>query len=254
MLLQEQKDRARAAAKKVEVGLDTGAVPPSVFVGYEQPEAEAPIALLLGEDNAQLEAAEEGQPVRVFLERTPFYPEGGGQVGDRGLIRTHTGTIRIHDTQKAGDRAIVHEGVVESGEVRAGQDAIAEIDRLLREGTARAHTSTHVVHATLRRILGDHARQAGSLIEPGRLRFDFSHPSAVPVEVLEQTELEANRHLAADDVVRDLRDIDGRGAGARRDHAVRREVRRPSCASSRSATTHGSSAGGPTSIAPATSR
>ncbi len=202
VLLQEQKDRARAAAKKVEVGLDTGTVPASVFVGYEQPEAEAPIALLLSEENEQLETAEEGQPVRVFLERTPFYPEGGGQVGDRGLIRTHTGTIRIHDTQKAGDRAIVHEGVVESGEVLAGQDAIAEIDRLLREGTARAHTSTHVVHATLRRILGDHARQAGSLIEPGRLRFDFSHPSAVPVEVLEEAELEANRHLAADDVVR----------------------------------------------------
>jgi alanyl-tRNA synthetase len=91
--------------------------------------------------------------------------------------------------------------VVESGEIRPGQDAIAEIDRLFREGTARAHTSTHVIHATLRRILGDHARQAGSLIEPGRLRFDFSHPSAVPFEVLEEAELEANRHLAADDVV-----------------------------------------------------
>ena len=80
--------------------------------------------------------------------------------------------------------------------------AHAEIDRFFREGTARAHTSTHVVHATLRRILGDHARQAGSLIEPGRLRFDFSHPSAVPIEVLEQAELEANTHLAADDAVR----------------------------------------------------
>jgi alanyl-tRNA synthetase len=200
-LLQEQKDRARAAAKKVEVGLDTGAVPPTTFVGYEQPEAEAPISLLLGADNLERQVAEEGEAVRVFLDRTPFYAEGGGQVGDRGRIRTHTGTIRVTDTQKAGDTSIVHEGVVESGEVRAGQDAIAEIDRLLREGTARAHTSTHVVHATLRRILGDHARQAGSLIEPGRLRFDFSHPSAVPVEVLEEAELEANRHLAADDAV-----------------------------------------------------
>jgi alanyl-tRNA synthetase len=200
-LLEEQRERARAAAKKVEIGLDTGAVPPTTFVGYDEPEAEAPIGLLLGEDNEQLDAAEEGQPVRLFLERTPFYAEGGGQVGDRGTIRTSTGTIRVTDTQKAGDLAIVHEGVVESGEVRAGQDAIAEIDRLFREGTARAHTSTHVLHATLRRILGEHARQAGSLIEPGRLRFDFSHPSAVPDEVLEEAELEANRHLAADDVV-----------------------------------------------------
>jgi alanyl-tRNA synthetase len=198
-LLQEQRDRARAAAKKVEVGLDTGAVPPTTFVGYEQPEAEAPIGLLLADDNAQLEVAEEGQPVRLFLERTPFYAEGGGQVGDRGLIRTPTGAVRVTDTQKAGDLSIVHEGVVESGEVRQGQDAFAEIDRAFRDGTARAHTSTHVIHATLRRILGDHARQAGSLIEPGRLRFDFSHPSSVPIEVLEEAELESNRRLAADD-------------------------------------------------------
>ncbi len=201
-LLQEQKDRARAAVKKVEIGLDAGAVPPTTFVGYEQPEAEGPIALLLSDENGQLEVAEEGQAVRVFLDRTPFYAEGGGQVGDHGVIRTHTGTVRVLDAQKAGDRAIVHEGVVESGEIRPGQDAIAEIDRLFREGTARAHTSTHVIHATLRRILGEHARQAGSLIEPGRLRFDFSHPSGVPIEVLEQAELEANRRLAQDDVVR----------------------------------------------------
>ena len=201
-LLQEQKDRARAAAKKVEIGLDAGAVPPSVFVGYERPEAESPIAMLLSDDNAQLGVAEEGQAVRLFLDRTPFYAEGGGQVGDRGMIRTHTGSIRVTDTQKAGAHAIVHEGVVEAGEVRAGQDAIAEIDRLFREGTARAHTSTHVIHATLRRILGEHARQAGSLIEPGRLRFDFSHPSSVPIDVLEEAELEANRRLAADDAVR----------------------------------------------------
>ena len=107
--------------------------------------------------------------------------------------------MRATDTQKAGDRSIVHEGVVESGEVRQGQDAFAEIDRAFRDGTARAHTSTHVIHATLRRILGDHARQAGSLIEPGRLRFDFSHPNSVPIEVLEEAELESNRRLAADD-------------------------------------------------------
>jgi alanyl-tRNA synthetase len=200
-LLQEQRDRARAAAKKVAVGLDTGAVPPTTFVGYEQPEVESPIGLLLGDDNAQLEVAEEGQPVRLFLDRTPFYAEGGGQVGDRGVIRTPTGAVRVTDTQKAGDLAILHEGVVQSGEVRAGQDAFAEIDRAFREGTARAHTSTHVIHATLRRILGDHARQAGSLIEPGRLRFDFTHPSAVPIEVLEEAEATSNRHLAADDGV-----------------------------------------------------
>ena len=107
-MLQEQKDRARAAAKKVEIGLDAGAVPPTTFVGYEQPEAEAPIALLLSDENGQLEVAEEGQAVRVFLDRTPFYAEGGGQVGDHGVIRTHTGTVRVHRHPEGGgsrDRA-----------------------------------------------------------------------------------------------------------------------------------------------------
>jgi alanyl-tRNA synthetase len=201
-LLGAQRDRARKAAKKVEIGLDAGAVPPSEFVGYAQPQAEAPVLLLLDPDNALIEGADEGQEVRLFLARTPFYPEGGGQVGDRGQIRTHTGTVRVTDTQRAGEHAVMHLGVVESGEIRTGQDAIAEIDRLRREATARAHTSTHVVHWTLKHLLGEHARQAGSLVEPGRLRFDFPHPSAVPVELMEEAELEANRRLAADDTVR----------------------------------------------------
>jgi alanyl-tRNA synthetase len=201
-LLEEQRRRARASVKRVEIGLDAGAVPPSEFVGYTQPEAEAEIQLLLDEDLGGLEGAQEGQHVRLFLARTPFYAEGGGQVGDRGMVRTHTGAVRVVDTQPAGEHATMHIGIVESGEVRVGQDAIAEIDRLAREATARAHTSTHVVHWTLKHILGEHARQAGSLVEPGRLRFDFPHPSAVPLDVLEEAELEANRRLAQDDVVR----------------------------------------------------
>jgi alanyl-tRNA synthetase len=201
-LLHEQRARARHAAKKVEIGLDAGAVPPTEFVGYTESEAEAPLALVLGEEGEELPAAEEGEPVRVFLERTPFYAEGGGQVGDRGAIRTDTGTISVLDTVPAGERSIMHIGVVSSGEVRVGQDAIARIDRERREATARAHTSTHVVHWTLKHLLGEHARQAGSLVEPGRLRFDFPNPAAVPPEVLEAAELEANRHLADDDAVK----------------------------------------------------
>ncbi|MGZ8630577.1 MAG: alanine--tRNA ligase [Actinomycetota bacterium] len=198
-LLEEQRARARAAVEKVEVGIDAGAVPPTEFVGYRRPEAEAPIAMLLGEDRGELDVAQEGDEVLVFLGRTPFYAESGGQVGDEGEIRTHTGVIRVRDAQWAGPTSIMHIGTVTSGEVRAGQDAIAEIDRLRREATARAHTSTHVVHWTLKHILGEHARQAGSLVAPGRLRFDFPHPSSVPAEVLEQAELEANRLLARDD-------------------------------------------------------
>ena len=95
----------------------------------------------------------------------------------------------------------MHAGVVDTGEVRAGQDAFAQVDGERREATARAHTSTHVVHWTLKHLLGEHARQAGSLVEPGRLRFDFPNPGPVPPETLEAAELEANRHLADDDAV-----------------------------------------------------
>ena len=200
-LMDEQRERARRAATKVEVGLEAGTVPATEFVGYGQPEAESPIEVLLDDDHRQLDVAEEGQRVAVFLGRSPFYAESGGQVGDRGEIRTQTGTIRIDDAQWAGP-AIMHIGTVGSGEIRAGQDAIAEIDRLRREATARAHTSTHIVHATLRHMLGEHARQAGSLVAPGRLRFDFPNPTAVPDETLRESELEVNRRLAADDAVR----------------------------------------------------
>ena len=201
-LLGEQRDRARQARKKVEVGLETGAVPPTEFVGYRDLQAESPIGLMLDEASSELEVAEEGQAVRLFLDRTPFYAEGGGQVGDQGVIRTESGSVRVTDTVPAGGHSSMHIGVVESGEVRAGQSAHASVDGERREATARAHTSTHVVHWTLKHVLGEHARQAGSLVAPGRLRFDFRHPSAVPLETLEAAELEANRRLAMDDEVR----------------------------------------------------
>jgi alanyl-tRNA synthetase len=200
-LLETQRARAREAAKKVPIGLDTGAVPPTEFVGYTQPEAEGDLVVLLDAEHRELEVAEEGQQVLLFLSRTPFYAEGGGQVGDQGQVRTQTGTVRVSDAQWAGPHAIMHAGVVESGEIRPGQDAIAEIDRLRRHATARAHTSTHVVHWTLKHLLGEHARQAGSLVAPGRLRFDFPHPAAVPFETIEEAELEANRRLARDDAI-----------------------------------------------------
>jgi alanyl-tRNA synthetase len=200
--MEQQRERARAARKKVEVGLDAGSVPPTEFVGYRESEAESPIALLLGDDNEVLDDADEGDAVRVILDRTPFYAEGGGQIGDHGVIRTETGAIRVTNTLPAGEHSIVHDGVVESGEVRPGQAAEAAIDIDRRVATTRAHTSTHIVHWTLKHLLGEHARQAGSLVEPGRLRFDFPHPTAVGADLLEEAELEANRRLAADDPVK----------------------------------------------------
>jgi alanyl-tRNA synthetase len=201
-LLEAQRRRARDAAKKVAVGIDADAVPPTTFVGYTDLEADGHVVTLLDADNRELPAAEEGQEVHLFLDVTPFYAEGGGQIGDQGLIRTETGVVRVTNAQRTGDRAVMHLGVVDSGEVRPGQEAHGEVDAERREATARAHTSTHVIHWTMRHLLGEHARQAGSLVAPGRLRFDFPHPSAVPRELLEEAELEANRRLARDDTVR----------------------------------------------------
>src|SRR6185503_12831975 len=100
-LLEEQRSRARDAAKKVPIGLDSGAAPPSTFVGYDTLAADASLVSLLDPEFRELPVAEEGEEVRVFLDRTPFYAEGGGQVGDRGLIRTPSGLIRVNDTVAA---------------------------------------------------------------------------------------------------------------------------------------------------------
>ncbi len=204
-LMAEQRDRARRAAKKEHVEEELGEVAssagPTQFLGYQTLEAEGHLlALLL--DGERAGVAEEGQDVRLVLDRTPFYAESGGQVADHGYVRTDGGLIRVVDAQWGPGEVIVHAGVVQSGEVREGQDVHAEVDRVRREATARSHTATHVVHWTLRHVLGEHARQAGSLVAPGRLRFDFPHHSAVPRDLLAQAEEVANHRLAEDALVR----------------------------------------------------
>jgi alanyl-tRNA synthetase len=204
-LMAEQRDRARRAAKKEQVEDELAEVAssagPTRFLGYQTLEAEGRlVALLL--DGERSGVAEEGQDVRLVLDRTPFYAESGGQVADHGYVRTGGGLIRVVDAQWGPGDVIVHVGVVQSGEVREGEDVHAEVDRVRREATARSHTATHVVHLTLRHVLGEHARQAGSLVAPGRLRFDFPHHSAVPRDLLAQAEEVANHRLAEDALVR----------------------------------------------------
>jgi alanyl-tRNA synthetase len=204
-LMEEQRRRAQEAAKKGAVGEQaTGDVAARVgateFLGYQTTSAEARVeALFVG---TEVDAAHEGQDVLVLLNRTPFYAEGGGQVGDHGVIRTAGGVIRVNDTKPGPGDTIVHEGRVESGEVQRGETAQADVDPEFRQGAARSHTATHVVHWTLRHLLGEHARQAGSLVQPGRLRFDFTHHQGVPRNVLEAAEYTANGKLADDDPVR----------------------------------------------------
>ncbi len=204
-LMAEQRDRARRAAKKEQVEEELSEVAssagPTQFLGYQTLEADGHlVALVL--DGQRPGVAEEGQDVRLILDRTPFYAESGGQVADHGYVRTGGGLIRVVDAQWGPGDVIVHVGVVQSGEVREGEDVHAQVDRVRREATARSHTATHVVHWTLRHVLGEHARQAGSLVAPGRLRFDFPHHSAVPRDLLAQAEEVANHRLVEDALVR----------------------------------------------------
>jgi len=204
-LMAEQRERAKKAAKKERLGEDlaevAGAAGRTEFVGYGSLESEGRVLALLT-DAGRAELAGEGEDVRIVLDRTPFYAESGGQIGDHGYLKTPAAVVRVVDAQFGPGDTIVHTGIVQSGEVRLGEDVLAEVDEVRRLATARAHTATHVVHWTLKHLLGEHARQAGSLVAPGRLRFDFPHHAAVPRDVLEQAEELANRRLAEDQPVK----------------------------------------------------
>jgi alanyl-tRNA synthetase len=203
-LMAEQRERARLAAKKGRAEEDLAAIAGEAgrteFLGYERLEADARLLALLS-SAGRAEAVHEGQEVRFVLDRSPFYAEAGGQVGDQGVVRSPGGVIRVTDTQPGPGDLIVHAGVVDSGEIRVGQEVHGLVDEHRRESTARSHTATHIVHWTLKHLLGDHARQAGSLVAPGRLRFDFPHHSAVGWDALEQAEEIANAKTSADDQV-----------------------------------------------------
>jgi len=206
VLMEEQRQRAQRAAKKADsaeglLGEIAQAAGPTEFLGYERLESDGRIVGLL-DDGTRAETAGEGRKVRLVLDRTPFYAEGGGQVGDQGEIRTAGGLVHVTDTRPGPGGTIVHEGMVHEGEVRQGEEAHAEVDADRRAATARSHTATHVLHHTIRHFLGEHARQAGSLVAPGRLRFDFTHFEAVPRDRLEEVEYLANRRLAEDSPVR----------------------------------------------------
>jgi alanyl-tRNA synthetase len=205
-LMEEQRRRARDARK--EVADDTEALRAvlaergaSAFVGYERDAAEATIVGLV-RARAAVEAAGEGDEIEVVLDATPFYPEGGGQIGDAGIVEMDGARIEVFDTQRRLGDLIVHRGRVTAGEAMVGARAHARVDVERRASTMRSHTATHILHATLRGELGEHARQAGSLVEPGRLRFDFPHFERIPHEVLAKVEEAVNARLITDDPVR----------------------------------------------------
>ncbi|MCO5968735.1 alanine--tRNA ligase [Actinoallomurus soli] len=195
-LLEERRRRSRSG--RTEPGREprpgTGT---TAFVGYDATHAEVRLRAIL-RDGAEVPAAAEGDEVEVLLDRTPFYAEAGGQVGDRGVIRTASGAVLTVTDTRPGH---VHVARVESGEVLP-EEAEAVVDAERRAAVARSHTATHVLHAMLRRTLGAHAAQRGSLVDAGRLRFDFAHFEPLSPERLRAVQALVNEHLLADPEVR----------------------------------------------------
>ena len=179
----EQRARARAAAKSKSVGddsayreiLDTSGV--TTFIGRDASRYSVE-STILGSMTVS------DGTVEVFLDTTPFYAESGGQVGDTGTIVTETGRLEVSDTQSVLGGLVSHKGKV-TGEILPGQLAVATIDGQRRDAVRRNHTATHLLHAALRTVLGDHVRQQGSLVEPERLRFDFAHTSGLAAEQID---------------------------------------------------------------------
>ncbi|MFC6002537.1 alanine--tRNA ligase, partial [Streptomonospora nanhaiensis] len=210
-LLEEQRRRAHAdsAAARSAAGRRTetfrrllGEHGPTRFTGYGSTLGSARVLALLVE-GAPARAAREGCRVEVLLDASPFYARSGGQVGDTGALRTGEGAeIAVEDTAPGVPGLHVHTGRVVRGEVRVGQEVAAEVDAGRRAAAERSHSATHVLHAMLRRTLGEHAAQRGSLVAPGRLRFDFAHSRPLGEDGLRLVERRVNAYLGDDPEVR----------------------------------------------------
>ncbi|MBL4918869.1 alanine--tRNA ligase [Szabonella alba] len=169
------------------------------FLGYDTETAEGQI-LALVRDGAEIAAAKAGEPVQIVLNQTPFYAESGGQLGDAGLLRSGSAVVRITDTKKSQGLHI-HIGEVVEGEITKGQGAALSVDHDRRSAIRANHSATHLLHEALRRALGDHVAQRGSLNAPDRLRFDFSHSQGLSAAELVQVEAEVNEFIRQNSVV-----------------------------------------------------
>ncbi len=184
------------------------------FLGYDAEGAEGQILAVL-RDFGEVEGAGEGEDVTLLLNQTPFYAEAGGQVGDTGWVVTDTGRACVTDTRKHAG-VFIHFATVERGEIRPGQGAQLAVDHERRAAIRANHSATHLLHEALRRHLGDHVAQRGSLNAPDRLRFDFSHGQALSAEQVASVEGEVNAYIRRDDPVttRIMTPDEARGLGA----------------------------------------
>jgi len=189
-----QRDRARAASQfqmsdMGELKLDAA----TDFCGYDRLDQDSKV-IALYQDGKPVDCLREGHAGVVVLDKTSFYAESGGQVGDTGLLEEADVTFEVSDTQKAGE-AFLHIGKIARGDLNVGDIVTAEVDEETRLATKYNHSATHLMHAALREILGDHVQQKGSLVDPHRLRFDFSHFQQVTPEQLKTIEGIVNEHI-----------------------------------------------------------
>jgi len=217
-LMTEQRERARAAARKDgDAGPNAEAYRelleqfgPTRFVGEHEDAASGRVLAVLPDSRHR------SGHVEVVLDRTPFYAEGGGQVGDSGVLRTDTGTARVVDTTRGAPGLTRHHALVEDGAIVPGQPAEAHIDGGRRDAIRRNHTGTHLLHWALKEVLGPHVKQQGSLVTPTELRFDFSHFGALSSDEVARVEDLVNADVLASDPVlmREMSMADAQAEGA----------------------------------------
>ena len=193
--MERQRERARAASK-FQMGASveySGAA--TEFHGYETLALEGKVVALYKQEGVQIQELGAGEAGIVVLDRTPFYAESGGQIGDRGEIAGVAGTFAVEDTQKIQPVVFGHKGTVKTGRLRVGDKAMAGVDAARRARTVRNHSATHLMHKALREVLGAHVQQRGSLVDAERTRFDFSHNEPLTVEQIRQVEAKVNAEI-----------------------------------------------------------
>ena len=203
-----QRQRARDAGKfAVDYNNIVKVDSETQFDGYEAIQGQGQI-IAIYKDGVQVDEVVEGDEALIVLNQTPFYAESGGQIGDTGLFKNDTGIFEVQDTKKSGG-AFVHQGIVTMGSLKATQNVEAIVKADLREATARNHSATHLLHAALRQVLGEHVQQKGSLVASDILRFDFANDQPVTFEQIQQVERIVNREVIANTAVStELLDID----------------------------------------------
>ncbi len=199
--MSEQRARARAAsqfqmAETIEVSVDQS----TTFSGYEELKGKATVLALLA-DGKEVQSLTSRQPAAVVLDTTPVYAESGGQVGDLARIERKGVMFDVAGAHYLAHRVIAHEGVLTQGHLEVGQSVTVSVDQNARAATAANHSATHLLHAALQQVLGSHVQQKGSLVEPQRLRFDFSHNDVVTADQLENIEMLVNTRVRANDKV-----------------------------------------------------